>query len=96
MALRSALRRAIAEDKQRWSVIGWATKNVLSRAPPCLRRRVKPLVTAEYAAVSTHQLALGPRGGLWPVLLLCPIKGDINRLMMMIKQNKSKNVDAEL
>jgi hypothetical protein len=25
-----ALRRAIAEVKQRWSVIGWATKNLLS------------------------------------------------------------------
>jgi hypothetical protein len=26
----SALRRAIAEVKQRWSVIGWVTKNLLS------------------------------------------------------------------
>jgi hypothetical protein len=26
----SALRRAIAEGKQRWSVIGWVTKNLLS------------------------------------------------------------------
>jgi hypothetical protein len=25
----SALRRAIAEVKQRWSVIGWLTKNLL-------------------------------------------------------------------
>jgi hypothetical protein len=31
----SALRRAIAEVKQHWSVIGWVTKNLLSRAPPC-------------------------------------------------------------
>jgi hypothetical protein len=31
----SALRRAIADVKQRWSVIGWATKNLLSRVLPC-------------------------------------------------------------
>jgi hypothetical protein len=31
---------------------------------------VKPLVPAAFAVVSTHQSALGPRGGLWPVLLV--------------------------
>jgi hypothetical protein len=31
----SALRRAFAEVKQRWSVIGWVTKNLLYRVPPC-------------------------------------------------------------
>jgi hypothetical protein len=36
----SAPRRAIAEVKQHWSVIGWETKNNLSRAPPCLGRHV--------------------------------------------------------
>jgi hypothetical protein len=51
----SALWRAIAEVKQRWSVIGWVTKNLLSRAPPCLGRQVKPLVPAAFAVVSTHQ-----------------------------------------
>jgi hypothetical protein len=65
------LRRAIAEAKQRWSVIGWVTENLLSRAPPCFGRHVKPLVPAAFAVVSTHQPALGPRGGLWPVLLMC-------------------------
>jgi hypothetical protein len=65
----STLRRAIAEVKQRWSVIIWVTKNLLSRAPPCFGRHVKPLVPAAF--VSTHQPALGPRGGLWPVLLMC-------------------------
>jgi hypothetical protein len=55
----SALQRAIAEV-QRWSVIGWVTKNLLSRAPPCFKRHVKP---AEFALVSTYQPALGPRGG---------------------------------
>jgi hypothetical protein len=57
---------------------------------PCFGRHVKPLVPAAFAVVSTHQPALGLRGGLWPVLLcvihkegLCPSSGDINRLMMM-------------
>jgi hypothetical protein len=44
-----------------------------------------------FAVVSTHQPALGPHCGLWPVLLmcvihkegLCPSSGDINRLMMI-------------
>jgi hypothetical protein len=53
--------------KQRWSVIGWVTKNLLSRIPPCFQRHVKLLVLAAFAVV-THQSALGPRG-VWPVLL---------------------------
>jgi hypothetical protein len=52
-----------------------------------------PLVPAAFAVVSSHQPALGPRDGLWPVLLmcvihkegLCPSSGEINRLMMMIE-----------
>jgi hypothetical protein len=66
----NVLRRAIAEDKQSWSVIGWMTKNLLFRAP-CFGRHVKPLVPAAFAFVSTHQTALGLRGGLWPVLFMC-------------------------
>ncbi|RVE53160.1 hypothetical protein evm_002257 [Chilo suppressalis] len=56
---------AIVEVKQlsQWSVIGWVTKKLLSRAPPCFGRHVKPLVPAASAVVSTHQSALGPRGG---------------------------------
>jgi hypothetical protein len=60
-------------------------QNLLSRAPPCFGMHVKPLVPAAFAVVSTHQSALGPRGGLWPVLWvihkkgLCPSSGDINR-----------------
>jgi hypothetical protein len=46
-------------------------KNLLSRAPPYFGRLVKPLVPAALAVVSTHQPALGPRGGFWPVLLMC-------------------------
>jgi hypothetical protein len=60
----SALRHAIAEVRQHWSVIGWVTKNILSRAPPCFRRHVKPLVPAAFAVISTQQPALGLRGGL--------------------------------
>jgi hypothetical protein len=71
MALLSTLRRAIAEVKQRWSVIGWVTKNLLSRGPPCFGWYVKPLMPVAFAVVSTHQPALGPHGGLWNVLLIC-------------------------
>jgi hypothetical protein len=67
----SALRRAIVEVKQRWSVIGWVTKNVLSRAPPCFGKHVKVLAPVAFAVVSTHQPALGLRGGLWHVLFMC-------------------------
>jgi hypothetical protein len=63
--------RAIAEVKQRWSTIGWVTKNLLSRSSQCLGRHVKPLVPAAFAVVSSHQSALGSRGGLWPALLMC-------------------------
>jgi hypothetical protein len=60
----SALWRVIAEVKQNWSVIGWVTKILLSRAPLCFVRHVKLLVPTAFAVVSTHQSALGPRGGL--------------------------------
>jgi hypothetical protein len=65
----SALRRAIADVMQRWSVIGWVTKKLLFGAPPCFGRHVKPLVPA-FTVVSTHRPALGPRDGLWPVLII--------------------------
>jgi hypothetical protein len=51
------------------------TENLLSRAPPGYGRHVKPLVPAAFPVVSTHQPALGPRGGLWPVLLMCNPEG---------------------
>jgi hypothetical protein len=51
----SAIQRVIAGVKQRWSVIGWVTKNVLSLA---LTLALKPLVPAAFAVVSTHQPAL--------------------------------------
>jgi hypothetical protein len=68
-------------------VIGWVTKNLLSRAPPRFGRHVKPLVPAAFAVVSTHQPALGPRGyGPFSLCVihkegLCPSIGDIIRLI---------------
>jgi hypothetical protein len=50
----SALRRAIVEVKQHWSVIGWVTKNLLSRAPLCFGGHVKPLVPAAFAVLRTQ------------------------------------------
>jgi hypothetical protein len=47
----SALRRVIAEVKQRWSVIGWVTKNLLSQASPCFGMHIMPLVpTVQFLA----------------------------------------------
>jgi hypothetical protein len=93
----SALRLAIAEVKQRWSVL-WVTKNLLSRAPPCFGRPVKQLVPAAFAVVSTSGCwpALGPRGsGPFSLCVinkesLCPSSGDINRLMMMLMMTWTK------
>jgi hypothetical protein len=65
------VRRTIVEVKQRWSVIERVTNNLLSRIPPSFGRHVKLLVPAAFAVDSTHQSTLGPRGGLWPVLLMC-------------------------
>jgi hypothetical protein len=82
----TALRRAILEIKQRWSIIDWVTKNVLSRAPWCFGKHAKPLVPAAFANVSTHQPELGPRGGLWLLIRkACSPAQDINKLMMMKK-----------
>jgi hypothetical protein len=67
MALRSALRRAIAEVKQHWSVIGWVTIYYLKLLRAL--RHVKPLVPAAFAVISTQQLELGPTW-LRPVLLV--------------------------
>jgi hypothetical protein len=62
------------------------TKNLLSRAPPCFGRHVKPLVPVAFAVVSTLQPALGPCGGLCVIHKegLCPSSGDINRLMIVM------------
>jgi hypothetical protein len=66
---------ATACDVGKLSNVGWffggVTKDLLSRAPPCFGSHVKPLVPAAFAVVTTHQPALGPRGGVWPILLMC-------------------------
>jgi hypothetical protein len=49
-------RHMIAEIKQRWSVMRWVTKILLS-ALACFGRHVKPLVWAAFVVVSTHQSA---------------------------------------
>jgi hypothetical protein len=49
----SALWRVTSEAKQRWSVIGWVTKNLLSRVP-WLRKARKQVVPAAFVVVSTQ------------------------------------------
>jgi hypothetical protein len=66
------------------STLIYLTKHLLFRAPPSFGRHVKPLASAAFAVVSTHQPALDPRGGLCPVLLMCNPIQSIKRLMMMI------------
>jgi hypothetical protein len=86
----SALRCAIAEVKQRWSVIGWVIKKLLFQAHPCFGRLVKPMVPAAFAVVSTHPYWARVVGyGPFSICIihkegLCPRSGDINRLMMRI------------
>jgi hypothetical protein len=52
----------------------------------CFGKHVKPLVSAVFAVVSTHQpsrvVGYGPFS-LWNKEGLCPSNGDINRLMMI-------------
>jgi hypothetical protein len=50
----SALRRAIAEVKQRWSVIGWVTKKLLSRASEGTLSRWSQLHLQSLAPTNTH------------------------------------------
>jgi hypothetical protein len=69
----SALRREIAEVDLVSHWIG--DQNLSSRAPPYFERHFKQLVPAAFAVVGTHQLALGPHGGLWPVFLMCNLLG---------------------
>jgi hypothetical protein len=44
-------------------------------------RHVKPLVPAAVVVDSTHLSALGPRRGLWPVLLMCDPLGRPSRVV---------------
>jgi hypothetical protein len=95
----SALRRAIAEAKQRWSVIGWVIKNLLSQAPSYFGRHVEPLVPAAFAVVQhTNTSRTAPNNPHWARVVgfgpfslcvihkegLCLSSGDIKRLMIMM------------
>jgi hypothetical protein len=77
--------------KQRWSLIGWATKNLFSRVLPFFGMHVKLLVPVALAVVSTCNTHWARVVGYGPISLcvihkegLCPSSGDINRLKMMI------------
>jgi hypothetical protein len=87
----SAHRRAIAEVKQHWLVIGWATKNLLSRAPPCFGRHVEPLVPSVFAVVKRLWVRVVGYGPFFLCVIhkegLCLSSGDINGLMMKPTQN---------
>jgi hypothetical protein len=83
--------RSACDTENKATLVGQRmAKYLVSQAPPCFGRYAKPLDPA-FALIITHQSALGPLGGLWPVVLmcnhkegLCPSSGDINRLMMMM------------
>jgi hypothetical protein len=81
------IHRGTAEVKQCWSGMRWVTKHLLSWAPPCFGRYVKPMVSPGFVVIS-NQSALSPRGEFWPILLMCNQQEDlcpiINRLMMMM------------
>jgi hypothetical protein len=49
---------AIAEVKQRWSVSGWVTKNLLSQVPPCFGRVYGP-----FSLCVIHKESLCPSSG---------------------------------
>jgi hypothetical protein len=73
------------------SVIGWVTKNLLFRAPPCFGRHVKPWVPAAFTVVSIHNPHWARLVGYGPFFLcvihkegLCSSSGDINRPMIMM------------
>jgi hypothetical protein len=62
----SALRHSIAEVKQRWSVNGWATINLLLLAPPSSEGMLSRWSRLHLQSLA-HQYALGPRGEQWHV-----------------------------
>jgi hypothetical protein len=93
----NALRRAIAEVKQHWSGIGWVTKNLLSRAPPCSEDMLScysRLHLQSLASTNSHWACVVGYGpfSLWVINKEgpCHTSGDIIRLMMMY-QTKQKN-----
>jgi hypothetical protein len=87
----SALRRAIAEVNQRWSVIGWVTKKYyleLLRALEGSLSRWSWLHLQSLAPTSPHRARMVSYGPFSLCVIhkegLCPSSGDINRLMMIL------------
>jgi hypothetical protein len=82
----SALRRAIAEVKQRWSVIGWVTKYYLDllRASEGKLSRWPRLHLQSLAPTNPHWAHVVGYGPFFLCVFhkegLCPSSGDINRL----------------
>jgi hypothetical protein len=81
----SALRRAITEVKQRWSVVGWVTKMYYLELLPCFGRHAKPLVPAALQSLAPTNSHWARVVGYGPFSLcvihkedLCPSSGDIN------------------
>jgi hypothetical protein len=76
----SSLRRAIAEAKQRWSIIGWVTKNLISRTPPHFGRH-RWLHLQSFAPTNPHWARVVGYGLFSLCVIhkegLCPSSGDI-------------------
>jgi hypothetical protein len=91
----SALRLAIAEVKQHWSVIGWVTKNFISRvsrASEGTLSRWSRLYLQSLATTNPHWTRVVGYGlfSSWVFHKegLCLSSADINRLMMMVVSKK--------
>jgi hypothetical protein len=86
----SALRRAIAEVKQRWLVIGWVTKNYyleLLRALEGTLSRWSLLHLQSLVPINPYWIRMVGYGPFSLCVIhkegMCPSSGDINRLMMI-------------
>jgi hypothetical protein len=88
----------IAEVKQRWSVIGWVTKNYyleLLLASEGTLSRWSQLHLQSLAPTKPHWAHVVGYGPFLCVIHkegLCPTSGDINRLMMMMNRSRSSLV----
>jgi hypothetical protein len=84
--------RSVAEVKQRWSVIGWVTKNYYLELPSASEgtlSRCSRLHLQSLALTNPHWARVVGYDpfSLWRIHKegLCPSSGVINRLMMMIQ-----------
>jgi hypothetical protein len=84
----SVLRRAIAEAKQRWLVIGWVTKDLFPRVSEGTLSRWSRLHLQSLAPTNPHSVRLVDYGSLSLCVInkegLCRCSGEINRLMIMM------------